>query len=258
MRIFVSNDDGIHAKGIFELAKAMRSMGDVVVVAPDRQRSASSHGISLHDALYAKQVDFGLSGVEAWSVTGTPVDCVKWGMVMLGAQQSFDFMVSGINEGANMATDVLYSGTVAAAAEAALLGVPSIAFSLVAPPYPFSEAADIALNLVTTVQESKLPPDTFLNVNLPSAGIATAKWRMTQLGARSYRNDFIQVTDAAGQVCYRHAGEELEETRGEDADVMALRRNEISITPLTYRFTNHEMLDSLKTWMANMENRMDG
>lgn len=258
MRILVSNDDGIHAKGIFELAKAMRSIGDVVVVAPDRQRSASSHGISLHDALYAKQVDMGLSGVEAWSVTGTPVDCVKWGMVMLGAERSFDFMVSGINEGANMATDVLYSGTVAAAAEAALLGVPAVAFSLVAPPYPFSEAADIALNLVTTVQDSQFPPDTFLNVNLPAQGIATAKWRMTQLGARSYRNDFIQVTDDAGQVCYRHAGEELEETRGDDADVMALRRNEISITPLTYRFTNREMLDSLKTWMTSIENRMDG
>lgn len=258
MRILVSNDDGIYAPGIFELARAMSVFGEVVVVAPDGQRSASSHGISLHKPIYAKQVDLGLEGVEAWSLTGTPVDCVKWGAVMLSRTEKFDLMVAGINEGANMATDVLYSGTVAAAGEGGLQGIPSIAFSIVGPPYPFEEAATAAVELVRKLKYVKFPPDTFLNVNFPARGISTAPWCITQLGARSYRSDFVMVTDPQGQSCYRHAGEELEETRGENADVKALRRNEISITPLSYRFTNHEMLDSLKVWITNAENRVDG
>lgn len=258
MRILVSNDDGIHAPGILELAKAMMNLGEVVVVAPDGQRSASSHGISLHQPIYAKEVDLGLPGVEAWALTGTPVDCVKWGLVMLSRHHPFDFVAAGVNEGANLATDVLYSGTVAAAGEGALQGVPSAAFSIVGPPYPFREAAHVALELVQSLQGFMFPPDTFLNVNVPAYGIETAPWRVTQLGARSYRSDFVKITDAAGQACYRHAGEELEETRGNDADVKVLRKKEISITPLSYRFTNHEMLDSLKIWMTNHENRVNG
>lgn len=258
MRILVSNDDGIFAPGIYELAKAMMVLGEVVVVAPDGQRSASSHGISLHQPIYAEQVDIGLHGVEAWSLTGTPVDCVKWGAVMLGQHRPFDLMAAGVNEGANMATDVLYSGTVAAAGEAALQGIPGAAFSIVGPPYPYPEAAATAVEIMEKLITIGLPPDTFLNVNFPATGIRNARWCITQLGARSYKSEFVLVTDANGRPCYRHAGEALRETKGDDADIKALHRNEVSITPLSYRFTNYEMLDSLKTWITSAENRVDG
>ena len=258
MRILVSNDDGVNAPGLYELAKAMQALGDVTVVAPDQQRSASSHGISLHSALYADAVDIGLPGVTAWSISGTPVDCVKWGAMMFGQREPFDLMVAGINEGANLATDVLYSGTVAAAGEGALQGIPAVAFSIVGPPFPYADAAQVALHIITTLHLSDLPADTFLNVNFPPSEILTASWHLTEIGARTYRNEFIHVTDEAGRTCYRHAGEELEETRGPDADVRALRLGEISITPLTYRFTNHAMLDSLKSGTRSAQNRLNG
>ena len=250
MRILISNDDGIHAPGILELAKAALALGEVFVVAPDQQKSASSHGISLHRPLYVNDVDLGLPNTKALSVSGTPVDCVKWAMVMIGGEHPFDIMLSGINEGANLATDVLYSGTVAAAGEAALQGIPAVAFSIVGPPYPFADAAATAVQIASQVQAATLPPDTFLNVNFPAENISSAPWRVTELGARGYRNDFMQVMDAFGQVYYRHAGEELEESGGTDTDVKALRRREVSITPLRYRFTNEEVFDSLKGQIA--------
>ncbi len=249
MRILISNDDGILAEGIHTLAHAMSEVAEVVVVAPDSQRSGSSHGISLHEPLMTHEVDFGTERITALSVSGTPVDCVKLAIVLLGREKSFDFMLSGINHGTNLATDVLYSGTVAAAGEAALQGIPAIALSMFGPSYCFDEVARSARDLVHYFAKKPFPPDSFLNVNFPNNNVNHAPWRATKLGVRSFKDNFLLQKDARGQISYVYNGDELEEMSGDDADVVALHRGEISITPLQYRFTNELFLDSLKTWL---------
>jgi 5'-nucleotidase len=247
MRILICNDDGIQSPGIRALAEAMCAFGEVVVVAPDRQRSASSHGMSLHDTVWVEKRDFALTGVtQAYAVSGTPVDCVKWAVAELASAAPFDLMVSGINEGVNLATDVLYSGTVAAAGEAALQGIPAIAFSLAGPPYPYQEAAAVAKVIVQSLQGFQWPPDTFLSVNLPASWRDDAAIRVTQLGVRSFQDRFVSVTAEGDRTGYRYEGEELEELDADDTDVATLRRGEISVTPLRYHFTNHQIIDSLK------------
>lgn len=248
MRILISNDDGVDAPGILALVHAVKHMGEVTVVAPDRQRSASSHGISLHRPLYVEERTIAPE-IKAYAASGTPVDCVKWAIVMLGQSEPFDIMLSGINEGFNLATDVLYSGTVAAAGEAALQRIKSVAFSLAGPPFPFQEAAVLAASFVRRIMNFNMPSDTFLNVNLPAGGVHTGKWCATKLGARGYKNEFHKVLDEHGRTYYRHSGEELEEIGGSDTDVATIRRNDISVTPLRYHFTNDGFIDSLKSWI---------
>ena len=220
------------------------------MVAPDRQRSATSHSIALFRPLYVERVDLGVPGVEAHSVSGTPVDCVKWAIVELGQERPFDLVLSGINEGQNLATDVLYSGTVAAAGEAALQGIPAIALSLAGPPYPFTAAAQAARQLAHHFARLSWSPDTFLNINMPPHGLETAEWVVTELGARKYRDAFERLTDDEGRVMYKYAGEALQETGGDQTDVAALCRGCISITPLRYRFTNFEWLGTLNAELA--------
>jgi len=245
MRIIISNDDGIQAPGIRALAKAATAYGEVVVVAPDSQRSASSHGISLHQRMYVSATDMGITGVTGYAVSGTPVDSVKWGVVMCG-NPHFDMMLSGINEGPNLATDVVYSGTVSAAVEASMLGLTAIAFSAIGPNYAYDDAAVEAMKIVCWVQKQQLPPASLLNVNFPQLNVATAPWKVTRLGNRSYVNRFNEKIDEEGRTFYHHAGEELAEHGGEETDVMSVRRGNISITPMQYRFTSGPLLDSLK------------
>ncbi|QQE76772.1 5'/3'-nucleotidase SurE [Alicyclobacillus sp. SO9] len=254
MRILISNDDGISAPGIVALAKVAQELGDVYVVAPDRQRSASSHGMSLHHTLYVDTVDFPVSGVEAFSVTGTPVDCVKWGIYHYSQQSvSFDVMLSGINAGYNLATDVLYSGTVAAAGEASLQGIPAIALSLGgASQFDFDSAAKSFRNIANELLRISLPADTFLSVNFPAEMPAGNVWRATQLGARSFQDEFIPVTDDAGRIGYRYGGEALTEVEASDTDTACVRAGDISVSPLRYRFTNTEFLDSLKLKISSV------
>jgi 5'-nucleotidase len=251
MRILISNDDGIGAPGIEALIEASKDFGDVVVVAPDRQRSASSHGISIHQGLYVEEIATAHENVQAFSVTGTPVDCVKWAIVKLGTDTPFDLMLSGINEGANLAADVLYSGTLAAAGEAALQGVPSIAFSLVGPPFPFEDAAQVAKRIIIHVSELTIPHDTFLNVNFPSHHLKTASFEATVLGARGYLDRFVEKVDEKNRTYYEYAGEELMETTGSHSDVAAIRRNNVSITPVRYQFTHDKMVEPLRQWLQN-------
>jgi len=248
MRILISNDDGVDAPGILALAKAVTHLGEVTIVAPDRQRSASSHGISLHRPLYVEERHVGL-GIKAYAASGTPVDCVKWAIVLLGQSQPFDVMLSGINEGFNMASDVLYSGTVAAAGEASLQQMKAIAFSLAGPPFKFDDAAQLAAQFTARVLAQTLPSDTFLNVNLPKNVARNAEWCATRLGGRGYKNEFHKVQDEHGKTFYRHSGEELEELGASDTDVLTVRRGAISVTPLRYHFTNDALLDSLKSWV---------
>lgn len=246
MRILVSNDDGIAAPGIQALTQALAPLGEVVVVAPDRQRSAASHSISIHNRLYVDEVRLPVAGAVGYAVSGTPVDCVKWAAVTLGQDQPFDFMVSGINEGPNLATDVLYSGTVAAAGEAALLGMKAAAFSLIGPKFPFDAAANVARRIVDRFVRYHWPADTFLNVNLPPE-CESASWHVVPLGARGYHNIFHKKVDPDGRTYYRHAGEAVDDLGDTLTDSQVLQAGGISLTPLTYRFTNETILVSLKS-----------
>lgn len=252
MRILMSNDDGIDAPGIRAFVEAiatLRELEEIVVVAPDRQRSASSHGISLYQRLYPEKVDYHLAKVTAYKLSGTPVDCVKWAVSTQVKNKGFDLMLSGINEGPNLASDVLYSGTVAAAGEAALQHIPALAFSLVGPEFDFRAAAKESRKIVTRLTDFQFPPDTFLNINLPGT-LSENAWVVTELGVRSYRDEFRTGVDDDGRTYYRYHGEVVEETGGDKTDVRVVERNQISITPLRYEFTNHQMIGTLASWLS--------
>jgi 5'-nucleotidase len=144
----------------------------------------------------------------------------------------------------------LYSGTVAAAGEAALQGIPSIALSLAGPPFPFDEAAQVVRRFVQLLKDKDFGTDTFLNVNLPPTNVGQADWRATQLGARGFTDKFSARVDTAGKTYFRYGGEELEEIGGENTDVRTVRNGLVSFTPLRYRFTNDKMIDTLTSWLA--------
>lgn len=192
MRVLLSNDDGVHAAGLAALAAAF-PLDEVWVVAPDREQSASSHAISLHRPLRIVQV-----GERSFSVDGTPTDAVYLALnhVMKGRRP--DLVVSGVNHGPNLGNDVLYSGTVAAAMEGALLGVSAIAVSLAArPPHDFRHAAAFAAALAHTLAAAPAGPPTLWNVNVP-AGPVTG-WRLARLGQRTYGNEVVEKTDPRGR-----------------------------------------------------------
>ena len=167
MTILLTNDDGIHAPGLWALYRALKSDHNLVVVAPERERSAVGHGITLHKPLRAYKVTVN-GGDEGWAVTGTPADCVKLSMVELLGRRP-DLVISGINPGANVGVNLNYSGTVAAAKEAALYGVPALAVSVQSPENPFyDDAARFVAQLVPTLRAKGLPAGVFLNINLPN------------------------------------------------------------------------------------------
>jgi 5'-nucleotidase len=249
MRILVSNDDGISAPGILALATSLARENEVYVVAPDRERSATGHALTLHRPLTAEPhaLDERLAG--AWAVTGTPSDCVKLAVGAL-LKQPPDLIVSGINRGPNLGTDVLYSGTVSAALEGVINGFPAVAFSLATfSDKGYERAADFALQLVRQLGGRTLPPKFLLNVNLPAlqddgyAGV-----RITKLGVRKYQDVFEHRTDPRGRTYYWLAGEAIEDGEDADSDVMAVRSNYVSITPIQYDMTHYPMLDPVRGW----------
>lgn len=257
MRILVSNDDGIDAGGLRALVANIADMGEVVVVAPHEQRSASSHGISIRGKLVAKQVDMGHPHVTAYSLTGTPVDCVKWAVCELSGDRPFDLMLSGINEGRNLASDVLYSGTVAAAGEAALQHIPAVALSLDGPPFAYEEAARAVRLWIDRINWHELGSDVFLNVNLPQHPNPN-KWQATTLGTRGYRDYFRRQSDEHGNAYYRYVGEVAEQDDRADVDTEAVRAGYISVTPMRYRFTHDELVEKLRTRQMTQQQSQAG
>jgi 5'-nucleotidase len=250
MKLLISNDDGIFALGIKTLADTLALAGhEVIVVCPDRERSATGHGLTLHDPIRAEEVT-GIfhHTVRAWSCSGTPADCVK---LALGALlDSFpDFVLSGINHGANLGTDVLYSGTVSAAMEGTIEGIPSIAFSLTSfSSKEFQPAADFARDLVAHLAERPLAAALLLNVNIPpipAAEIAGVK--ITRQGIRRYFDTFQKRVDPRGKTYYWLSGEALQDVEQPEhlhlppeieTDVRAIKDNYITIVPLQFNMTS--------------------
>lgn len=253
MHILITNDDGIYAKGILALYQELRSLGEITVVAPDRERSAVGHAITISDPLRVWQVE--RSGkFFGYAVNGTPADCVKLAINAL-LEVKPDLVISGINHGPNTGTNVIYSGTVSAATEGTILGIPSLAVSLdishVENP-DFSYAARFTRKLALKVSKEGLPRGTTLNVNIPALPEHQIKGVViTRQGSLKFTDIFQMRTDPRNRHYYWLTGEKIEvEPNGEEEEIdhLVLRQNKISITPLQYDLTDYRLLEDLKKW----------
>jgi 5'-nucleotidase len=245
MNILVTNDDGVHAPGIVALAEALRAFGHVTVVAPDRERSAVGHALTLHHPLRVTEIMAGIFAVD-----GTPTDCVNLGIHTL-LTETPDIVVSGVNRGGNLGDDITYSGTVSAALEATLMGIPAIAVSLVTGGHGshYHAAAAFAARLAGEVVERGLPRDTFLNVNvpdLPSEELCGPV--ITSQGKRDYGGDIVAKVDPRGRSYYWIGGSEPVFRDIEGTDFHAVKRRRISVTPLHLDLTNYASLSILQSW----------
>lgn len=254
MRVLISNDDGIYSNGIRALAEGLARNNEVYVVAPDRERSATGHSLTLHRPLRLDEVNH-LNGTKAaYATDGTPSDCIK---IAIGAilKEPPEVVLSGINHGPNMGSDVLYSGTVSAAMEGAIYNIPSIAVSLAdRKPQDFSGAVTFICNLLKMLREVKFPERTLLNINIPPLPLSEiAGIEITKLGIRPYNDYFEKRVDPRGKTYYWLAGEAIEEDELPGTDVYAVRNNQISITPVTIHMTNEKMLPELKEWVKGIK-----
>jgi len=244
LNILVSNDDGIHSEGIKALADVLAPLGDVFVVAPDRERSASGHSLTLNHPLRVEEIK-----KNHLAVDGTPTDCINLAMNGLLPQRP-DIVVSGINKGSNMGDDITYSGTVAAAIEGTLLGVPSIAVSLAARNnFEFSGAADFAKRVVRFVLDNGMPKDTLLNINVPDIDCRKINgYRITRQGKRVYGDAIIEKVDPRGRKYYWVGGDNLGFEHIDDSDFHAVSEGYISITPLHLDLTNFNSMEEVGRW----------
>lgn len=255
MRILVSNDDGIEAAGIRALADALQPLGEVWMVAPETEQSGTSHSISLHHPLRLRP-----RGERRYSVDGTPADSVYLAVNHLMRDQRPDLVVSGINHGANLSDDVTYSGTVAAAMEATMLGLPAVAFSLCqrGGPWDFAPAARFARSLVEGLAKKRLAPGVLLNVNIPRDSDGES-YRVTRQGKRSYGAEVIEKTDPRGRPYYWIGGDELahEHLPGSDANAV-YDEKVISVTPLHLDLTHDLTRTQLLDWSLPGARRVGG
>ena len=241
MRVLVSNDDGHDSPGIRALAAALEPIAEVWMVAPDREQSAASHSLSLYRPLRVEQID-----ERHYAVDGTPTDAVNLGINGIMKVKP-DLVVSGINHGGNLGDDVTYSGTVSAAMEGTLLGIPSIAVSLVSrQASDFSVAAAFAARLAEVVRGRGLPRDTLLNVNVPALSAAELRgYRITRQGKRRYGDAIVEQVDPRGRKYYWIGGDDLGFVPDEGTDCTAVDGGYISVTPLHLDLTNYASMADL-------------
>jgi 5'-nucleotidase len=242
MIILVSNDDGIRSEGVQALARAVEPLGQVYVVAPDREQSAVSHSLTLHRPLRVEEV-----AERQFAVDGTPTDCVNLAISgILPARPGL--VLSGINRGANMGDDITYSGTVSAAIEGTLLGVPSLAISLVArDDFDFTAAAEFAACLALQVLRHALPPNTLLNVNVPALPRAAMRgYRITRQGKRRYGEALVEKVDPRGKKYYWIGGDELDFVDEPGTDFAAVQDGAVSITPIHLDLTHYPSFEALR------------
>ena len=239
--ILITNDDGVHAPGLAALASALEELGDVYVVAPDREQSAVGHALTLHRPLRVTTV-----GERRFSVNGTPSDCVN--LAVLGLLPERPVLVAaGINHGSNLGDDVTYSGTVSAAMEGTLLGVPSMAVSQADPETAGLEGAQAVAKLVASrVLVEGLPSKTLLNINVPAGPLAGV--RMTRLGHRVYQEKVVRETDPRGLPYYWIGAGPPVWTEDEASDIAAVHRGMASVTPLHLDLTHHGALQRMAEW----------
>lgn len=248
LSILVSNDDGVYAPGLAALAAALEPLGRLTVVAPDRNRSAASNSLTLDTPLRVGQLENGF-----YYVNGTPTDCVHLAITGL-LSEAPDLVVSGINSGANLGDDVLYSGTVAAAMEGRFLGRPALAVSLVsAEPRYYETAARVARLLVERMEEGVMAADTVLNVNVPDLPwTELSGLRATRLGARHKAEPVVRQADPRGKPVYWVGEPGGAADAGEDTDFAAVAAGAVSITPLTTDLTHRGVLENVGQWLGDI------
>jgi 5'-nucleotidase len=249
LNILCTNDDGYMATGLQVLAEAARSLGSVTVVAPDREQSATSHSLTLHHPLRARRAPDGTLVVD-----GTPTDCVILAVNAL-LEQRPDFCLSGVNHGPNMGEDVLYSGTVAAAMEATVLGIPSVALSFNSPNFESIEGWGESLGrlLSRLVRPDALPAATLLNVNLPDIPPGEVKGvRVTSLGERRYSDSLTRAEDPSGREYFWIGGGSSRWRGGDDSDFRAVDEGYISVTPLHLDLTNYDLIEEIRGWNLDL------
>lgn len=247
--ILVTNDDGIQANGIRALAEALAPLGTVSIIAPDREQSATSHALTLHRPLRVHAISD-----RVMSVDGTPTDAVLLGVHGF-LKKKPALVVSGINHGPNMGSDVMYSGTVAAASEGTFLGIPSIAISLATwGEADFGPAARVARNLVRQLLRKGIPENSCLNVNIPPIPWGDLKGvRITRLGKRVYRDVIVEKTDPRGKLYYWIGGEEPTWEHDEASDFTAVEEGFVSVTPLTFELTDYKGIVNLESLGVSLD-----
>ncbi len=247
-QILVTNDDGIYAPGIYALCNAMSELGDTYVVAPDSEQSAIGHAITISDPLRVKEFEKN-GNFFGWAVNGTPADCVKLAIkAILNVHP--DLVVSGINSGSNTATNVIYSGTVSAATEGTIMGIPSIAFSLTTfQKVDLTPASEIAQFIARLVLQQGLPKDTLLNVNIPPLPRDEIRGiKLTRQGKARYEETFEKRVDPMNRVYYWLGGSKVVMDSEEDIDDIAIMNGYVSVTPLHFDLTDYRSLQELKHW----------
>ena len=249
MEILISNDDGIEATGIRVLADSMRGLGGVTIVAPDKNRSGASNSLTLDAPIRIKELEDGV-----YRVAGTPTDCVHVALTGL-LDEDPDIVVSGINAGANLGDDVIYSGTVAAAMEGRFLGYPAVALSLVLgeqeQPHNYDTAGEAAIRLVRQLQRDPLPADTILNVNVPDCPWSEIRgFEVTRLGHRHRAEPVVKTRDPRGREMYWIGPAGAEQDAGPGTDFDAVRRKFISVTPIHVDLTRYQALDQVAGWVT--------
>lgn len=242
-RILVVNDDGLHGPGLRPLIKAMRQLGAVTAVVPDQERSADSHSLTLHKPIRILHPEPGIC-----ILNGSPADCARLGMLEL-MRSKVDLVVSGINRGYNLGEDVVYSGTVAAAREAVMIGSPSIAFSQDPDCLDYSASAPCALRIAREVLRRGLPPGICLNVNFPKPRGGRLKPPLAaRLGQRLYSKEITKRADPRGGHYYWLAGTSVRSVKAKGTDVAAVIEGRPSVTPLHVDNTDFAALDALRSW----------
>lgn len=247
--IFVTNDDGIFAKGILSLIEAAKPFGEIIVIAPDKPQSGMGHAITINTLLRMyPSVIFG--DVQAYTCSGTPVDCVKLGIYEL-LKRKPDLIVSGINHGENTSTNVLYSGTMSAAVEGAIEGIPSVGFSLADfdANADFTGAKAVVAQMLKAMLNHKMPEGTCLNVNIPNIPADQLKGIRVCRGARAYWEDrFDKRTDQYGNPYYWLTGKFGNMDKGEDTDLWAMENNYASVVPIQFDMTAYHAMSELNNW----------
>ncbi len=242
--ILLTNDDGVRAEGLKRLRRAVSSLGRVVVVAPERQQSGASHALTLSNPLRINPVE-----KDVFAVDGTPTDCVLLAMRGLLTERP-SLLVAGMNHGPNLGDDVTYSGTVAAAFEGTLLGIPSIAISVSSwEKCRFDAGEQFATTIARIVLERGLPEGTLLNVNVPSIPPEEVKGvKVTKLGKRVYRDAVVKKTDPRGRAYYWIGGQPPIWCSGEETDFDAVEQGMVSVTPLQLDLTDYKSIHTVRTW----------
>jgi len=245
-RILITNDDGISSKGIYALWEAMEEIGETYIVAPISEQSASSHSITLSHPIRVESVERS-NGFKGWAVSGTPADCTKIAIRSLMEKRP-NVLISGINRGANLGNNIIYSGTVSAATEGSILGIPSIAISLASYKTDKYETVKIiAKQIVEYVMKNSLPKMTLLNVNVPYCNIDDIKGiKITRQGSQYFVDEFEERIDPRNRNYYWIKGKMIDDDQSLDFDGKAIKDNYVSVTPIHFNLTNETYLEDLR------------